>query len=135
MSQENVDAMRRVYEAMARGDFWAAREVFDPEIEWEWSARMSGLTGVGTYHGIEGVEAATRDVFEAWDWFWQEADKFIEAGDDVVVLTHMHGRLKETEQEVQSKAGELWTFRDGKVIRHKSFDSPAEALDAAGLSE
>ncbi len=66
MSQENVDAMRTVYEAMARGDFWAAREVFDPEIEWSWSPSMSGLTGVGTYHGIEGVEAATRDVFEAW---------------------------------------------------------------------
>ena len=34
MSQENVEAMRKVYEAMARGDFWAAREVLDPEIEW-----------------------------------------------------------------------------------------------------
>jgi ketosteroid isomerase-like protein len=36
MSTENVEAIRRVYEAMARGDFWAAREVFDPEIVWEW---------------------------------------------------------------------------------------------------
>jgi len=36
MSQENVDAMRKVYEAMARGDFWAAREVLDTEIEWSW---------------------------------------------------------------------------------------------------
>ena len=66
MSEENVDAMRKVYEAMARGDFWAAREVFDPDIAWEWSSSVSGLTGVGTYHGIEGVEAATRDWFEAW---------------------------------------------------------------------
>jgi ketosteroid isomerase-like protein len=135
MSQENVDAMRKVYEAMARGDFWAAREVFDPEIAWEWSSSVSGLTGVGTYHGIEGVEAATRDWFEAWDWFWQEAEEFIEAGDDVVVLTRTHGRPKGSEREVEGKAGEVWTFRDGKAIRHKSFDSPAEALEAAGLSE
>ena len=41
------------------------------------------------HHGIEGVEAATRDQFEIWDWFWQEGEKFIEAGDDVVVLTRL----------------------------------------------
>jgi ketosteroid isomerase-like protein len=34
MSSENVEAIRRVYEAMARGDFWAAGEVFDPDIVW-----------------------------------------------------------------------------------------------------
>jgi ketosteroid isomerase-like protein len=135
MSQENLDAMRRVYEAMARGDFWAAREVFDPEIEWEWSSSTSGLTGVGIYHGIEGVEAATRDWFAVWDWFWQEAEEFIEVGDDIVVLTRTHGRPKGSEREIESKAGEVWTFRDGKVIRHKSFDSPAETLVAAGLQE
>jgi ketosteroid isomerase-like protein len=135
MSQEHVDAMRKVYGAMARGDFWAAREVFDPEIAWEWTAGLSGLTGVATYHGIEGVEAATRDFFEAWDWYWQEAEDFIEVGDDVLVLTRTHGRPKGSDREVESKAGELWSFRNGKVIRHRSFDSPAEALEAAGLTE
>jgi uncharacterized protein len=135
MSEENVDAMRRVYEAMARGDFWAAREVFDPEIEWSWSPNMSGLTGVDTYHGIEGVEAATRDSFEAWDWAWQEAEEFIEVDDDVVVLVHQHGRLKGSTKEIEAKAGHVWTFRGGKVIRFKAFDTPAEALKAAGLLE
>jgi hypothetical protein len=62
MSQENVEAVRRVYEQMARGNFWAAREIFDPAIAWEWSSSLSGLTGVGTYHGLEGVEVATRSA-------------------------------------------------------------------------
>jgi hypothetical protein len=35
MSSENVEAIRRIYEAMAQGDFWAAGEVFDPENVWE----------------------------------------------------------------------------------------------------
>src|SRR2546429_3429277 len=106
MSQENVELMGRIYAAMASGDFWAAGEFVDPEIGWEWSSSLSGLTGVGTYHGIAGVEAATRDFFEAWEWFWQEADEFIEAGDEVVVLTRVHGRLKGSEREVQTKAAE-----------------------------
>ena len=100
MSQANVDAMRKVYEAMARGDFWAAGEVLDPEIEWSWPSTMSGLTGVKTYHGIEGVEAATRDVFKAWEMFRQEAEEFIEDGDDVVVVVRMYGRLKGSNQEI-----------------------------------
>jgi len=135
MSEDNVDAMRKVYEAMARGDFWAAGKVFDPEIEWSWSSSMSGLTGVGTYHGIEGVEAATRDVFKAWDMFRQDAEEFIEAGDDVVVVARMHGRLKGSEQEIEATAGHLWTFRDSRVIRFRAFETLSEALEAAGLSE
>ncbi|MGZ8666733.1 MAG: nuclear transport factor 2 family protein [Solirubrobacterales bacterium] len=133
MSQRNVEALRRVYEAMARGDFWVARAVFDPEIEWQWSPRVSGLTGRRTYHGIEGVEAATRDWFEAWERFSQEAEDFIEVGEQVVVLTRMHGRLKGSSREVESRAGSLWTFEGGKAIRYQGFDSRAEALEAAGL--
>jgi ketosteroid isomerase-like protein len=135
MSAENVEAIRRVYAAMARGDFWAAREVFDPEIVWEWSSSLSGLTGVAAYHGIEGVEAATRDFFKAWDWYSQEAEEFIEIGNDVLVITRTHARMKGSEREVEGRAAELWTFRGSKVVRHKSYDSPAEALEAAGLAD
>jgi ketosteroid isomerase-like protein len=135
MSQENLEAIRRVYEQMAQGNFWAAREVFHPEIAWEWSSSMSGLTGVDTYHGIDGVEAATRDQFEVWDWFWQEGERFIEAGDEVVVLTRLHGRLKGSEREVQSQGADVWTFRGSNAIRFRSYDTRAEALEAVGLSE
>ena len=29
----------------------------------------------------------------------------------------------------------MWTFRDARVVRFKAFDTPAEALEAAGLAE
>jgi ketosteroid isomerase-like protein len=121
--------------SQAQGDFWAAGEVFDPEIVWEWSASLSGVTGTATYHGIQGVEAATRDFFKAWDWYRQEAEELIEVGDGVLVITRTHARMKGSEREVEGNAAELWTFRAGKVIHHKSYDSPAEALEAAGLAD
>jgi ketosteroid isomerase-like protein len=135
MSHENVAALQRVYEAMARGDFWAAGEVFDPDIEWEWSSGATGLTGGRVYRGIEGVEAATRDWFEVWDWFWQEAEEFIDAGDHVVVVTRTHGRPKGTEREIEGTAADVWTFRDGRAVRFRSYDGRSEALEAVGLSE
>jgi ketosteroid isomerase-like protein len=135
MSSDNVEAIRRVYDAMARGDFWAAGEVFDPEIVWEWSPSLAGLTGTTTYHGIDRVAAATLDFFKAWDWYQQEAEELIEIGDDVVAITRTHARMKGSELEVEQKIGEVWTLRDGKVIRYKAYDTPAEARGAAGLAD
>ena len=71
---------------------------------------MSGLTGVGVYHGIEGVEAATRDVFKAWEMFRQEAEEFIEQGDEVVVLVRMHGRLKGSNRRSRTRPATYGPF-------------------------
>jgi len=135
MSQENAEVVRQVVEAFNRRDLSVMTQIFDPEIEWSWSSSLSGLTGVGTYYGIEGVEAATREFFKAWEIFRQEAEEFIEEGDDVVVVVRMNGRLKGSDQEIEQTAGHIWTFRDARVIRFRAFHTPAEALEAAGLSE
>jgi hypothetical protein len=36
MSQENIEAVRRVYEGWAQGDF-SENDAFDPEVELRWS--------------------------------------------------------------------------------------------------
>jgi ketosteroid isomerase-like protein len=134
MSAENVEIIRRVYEAMARGDFWATGAVFDPEISWAWSPKMSGMTGVEEYRGIEGVEAATRDFFEALEWFRQEATELIDLGDEVLALTRAYARPRGSDREFEATSANLWTLRDGKVIRFRQFDTREEAFAAAGVS-
>lgn len=78
--------------------------------------------------------AATLDFFKAWDWYRQEAEELIEVGNDVLVITRTHARIKGSGRELEGKIAELWTFRGGKVIRYRSYDSPAEGLEAAGLA-
>ena len=36
--------------------------------------------------------------------------------------------------EVQNQIGDLWTLRDGKVVRGQGFGEREKALKAAGLS-
>ena len=132
MSAENVEATRRIYEGMARGDFWVLREFLHPDVVWEWSASLAGLTGVSEYHGIEGVEAATRDFFKAFDLFRQEALELIDSGDEVLAINRHFARPKGSEREFEGIAAEVWTFRDGKVIRHRLFDTPEEGRAAIG---
>lgn len=133
VSAENVEALRRLYAEMARGNFWPVGEILDPEIVWEWAPSLSGLTGVAAYHGIGGVEAATLDFLKVWDRFSQEAEEIIDAGDNVLVITRTRARLEGSEQELEGRAAELWTFRGGKAVRFRGFDSVAEARAAAGL--
>jgi ketosteroid isomerase-like protein len=136
MSKENVEALRWLYDQFAQGNFWAGRDVFDPEIEWEWSSSMMNVVGgPRSYRGLEGVESATRDWFAAWDWFWTEADELIPVGDQVVVFVRRHGRAKGSTFDIETTAADVWGMRNGKAIRYKAYDDRREALEAAGLSE
>jgi ketosteroid isomerase-like protein len=64
MSQENVELVRRSYEAFERGDLEEARKSVDPEMviyRWELDA--------ATYHGWEGLIGALAEWAEGFDEF------------------------------------------------------------------
>jgi ketosteroid isomerase-like protein len=54
MSEENVEIVRRVFEALNRGDLDALVEAYDPEVE------IVTLM-LGTYHGPEGARQAIEE--------------------------------------------------------------------------
>ena len=97
-----------------------SRRVFDPEI----------------YRGHEGVREFTRLMREQWETIRVEPQDFIVTGDDVVVVpVRLVGVGKQSRAETTANAAHLWTFRGGKVIRQTTFQTRAEALEAAGLPE
>ena len=134
VSRENVEIMRGIYGELARGNFWALAPLLDPEVEWVWAPEYRRLVGDRVYQGPEGVETATREWFEAWDRYSLEAEDFIDAGESVVVLSHGHARTKQG-VELEHRGAEVWTLRDGKVVRMRAYGHRADALEAAGLSE
>jgi ketosteroid isomerase-like protein len=137
MSTDNIEALRWLYEQFSRGNFWAARDVLDADIEWEWSSSMMALVGGPnmTYRGLHGVEAALRDWFEAWDWFRVEAEELLPVGDDVIASVRRHGCPKGSRTDVETTACEVWTMRDGKAIRYKAYDDRQEAFQSVGLTD
>jgi ketosteroid isomerase-like protein len=46
MSEEDVDAIRRVYAEWSRGNWRPKPEIYDPEMVWGWSDEFPGLDGV-----------------------------------------------------------------------------------------
>ena len=134
MSQENVETVRRAYEAFNRAGLDALLEHVHPDAEY-------GVTGaIGPYAGMYYGRAAIRnflaDYFETWEYVRMKPEDFIEVGDDhVVVLLRIHMRGKQSGVEVEARTTNVWTMRDGKAVRVAVYNDKAEALEAVGVSE
>jgi uncharacterized protein len=132
MSEENVEAVRAVYERWSEGDLRASIELLDPQVV---LVLRPEFPDAGTYTGIEAVEAYTRGLLEPWTHFTIEAEEIIAAGDSVLAGVRQSGVGSSSGIPTELRYFMLWTFRGGRVIRLESIRERAEALEAAGLSE
>ena len=133
MSEENVEIIRRSYERWNQGDFGWAMELAGPEFEYVTAEGIPGLTG-----GFRGRDGFMRFLEQFWEQFDEpraEPQEFIEAGDSVLAVVTFRASGKQSGAEVNMEVFQLWTFRDGKVIRGHGFFDREDALEAAGLSE
>jgi ketosteroid isomerase-like protein len=137
MSKENVEIVRRVYEAARRRDSAAVFALYDAGVVLD-NTRLQ-VPGVGAdtvYHGHDGLRTFFRDWHEAWQSIDYDFDELIDApGDKVVSLVTRRGRGRESGADVELALALAWTIRDGKVVRVVWFSSRDEALRAVGLPE
>ena len=136
MSQENVEVVRRVYEASARRDSAAVLALYDPEVEIDVTHGAVGeVAGRTVHHGHEGLRTFFRAWYEAWESVEPELQDLIDAGAQVVSIEVTRGRGRASGAEVELQQYGVWTIRDGKIVRSRWFTRRQEALEAAGLSE
>jgi ketosteroid isomerase-like protein len=137
MSEENVELVRRVYDANARGDAAAVLALYDPKVEWDISrAPARDLLGEPhVFHGHDGLRGFFRAWYEAWGHVEADLEDLIDAGVQVISVETTRGRGRASGVEVELPHAAVWTVRDGKIIRVVWFGTRAEALEAAGLSE
>jgi ketosteroid isomerase-like protein len=117
MSDSHAEALRAVYVELARGNFAAMLPLLDPDVEWRWTSDQMGLTGDELYRGVEDVTRAMASWLRTWDAFAVEAEEFIESGDRIIVLVHLRARLRGSSADVESRQADIYTFRDGKIVR------------------
>jgi ketosteroid isomerase-like protein len=139
MSQENVEIVRRAFEASRRPD---QREGDDPEAIFEfldptivWEVRPD-FPDAETYTGYEGMRRLFATFREALDETWYRPLEFIDGGDQIVVPIRWGGRGRGSGIEI-AESEEFWVFtlRDGKIVHVKEYADRNPALEAAGLSE
>ena len=131
MSQENVNIVRRVYEALNRRD-WDT--VFrNAHKDFELTTQLG--PDPGTRRGRKGVMEFLEDYLAAFDAFIWEPERFFEGGDRVVAFVTTRALPRGGSVDLVVRNGWWWTIRDGVILSVKSFPEPERALEAAGLSE
>jgi ketosteroid isomerase-like protein len=65
--------------------------------------------------------------------FRVEPERFVDAGEDVVVIGMASGTSGRHGVEAHWRQGYVWTIRDGRAVRCRWFNHPDEALKAVGL--
>ena len=126
-----IEAIRDAYAALNRNDIDGFVSLFAPDIE---RIEMLGFPQPGTYRGIEAVRSHVIKGRETWAEGGCEPQRFIVAGDRIVVVVHVRVRLKD---EPEWREGDVWdayAFRDGKATHFHSFISEAEAFEWAGVN-
>jgi ketosteroid isomerase-like protein len=133
MSRQNVEIVRRAYEAYNRGDIDGIAADFAPDCEYVPSGALPGGRDI-----IRGPEEYKRYI----GWLQSEFDdasaeihELVDAGDTVLASLTLRGRGRQSGVPAGWALWQLWTFQDGKVIHGRGFTSRDEARDAAGLSK
>ena len=136
MSQENVELVGRMYEALNRGDVEGALALADPPPEFEFvpsGVLIPDLSGI--QRGPEGLRRLMEAFFSEFDALHAEVHELVDAGDQVFSSFTLQGRGKQSGVETTFDGWLVWTVRDGRIARLLGFTDRDPALEAAGLSE
>jgi ketosteroid isomerase-like protein len=136
MSEENVEIVRRIYEAAARRDAETAFELYAPDIVWDLSqAGTAHLLTHRVSHGRKGVRQAWREGLDAFGEIDLTLDELTDAGDRVLAAVREEEVGRTSGVPVSAYHFAVWTLVDGKVTRMQVFGDRREALEAAGLPQ
>ena len=114
MSDQNIEIVKRGYEAFSAGDVETVMSLMDDTIEW---VQPGESTISGTYHGkgefgqyLQLMAAKATEV---------KPQRFIADGDMVVVLTDV------TAGTESGQDADVFTVRDGKIVRAQIYTDTA----------
>jgi ketosteroid isomerase-like protein len=112
-TSDNLEVIKKAYAAFSAGDVEAVVSNWDDDLEWF----IPGNSKVsGTYHGKDEVLGFFAKLAEKS--FTTKPSRFLADDDVVVVLAHT------TVGEESDHQADVFTFRDGKIVKAESvFDT------------
>ncbi|CAN5645194.1 hypothetical protein BH10ACT11_BH10ACT11_21940 [soil metagenome] len=131
MSVENVEIVRRTYEALSRGDVDAGMEICDPEVV----CRLPEGGVTGNLRGHRALRSLVEGYIDAFESFRIEPEEFLDAGDQVVAIFRITARGRGSVLRVDVRPAHVWTIARGKAVAIQVFPEREHgaALKAAGL--
>jgi ketosteroid isomerase-like protein len=127
MEPDNVELVRRLWEAFERGGIDAVLEIVDPDVEWE---PYGG--GGAVYRGHDGLRAYMEWRAERNEEAAARLYSAFARGDAVIARGEV--QIRGPHGIVTMQPGWLYEFSEGKLVRFRGFPTQDAAMRAAGLA-
>jgi ketosteroid isomerase-like protein len=124
MSQANLEIVRRFMLV----DVEEALTYADPGIVWN-------PIEESPTQGHDAVRASLERWKGEWDDYELMPEEFVDRGDHVVVTVRMRGRGRGSGVEIDARFYDVYTLRDGKIVRMDQFTDRSQALEAVERGE
>ena len=131
MSREDVELVRRAYDAYAREEFAEAGSAYSEDTLWD-------VTRFRPDEGVHRGLAELTKYITSWRQTWAEhsfaLERAVDAGDRVVAVIRESGTGRASGASVTIRYGQVIRVREGKIVETVVYADPADAFAAAGVS-
>jgi uncharacterized protein len=132
--QQNLDTVRRAYEAFGRGDIDALLSTLHDNVEWT-TPGPAELATAGTRRGKAEVRAFFGQLVEVFEITRFEPKSFIAQGDMVIVLGEDTARVRASGGTVDEAWAHAFTLKNGVIVNfHEYMDMSAVAAELRSVT-
>jgi uncharacterized protein len=128
----NIEPVRALYAAFAKGDMPAALATMAPDIVWT-EAENYPYADRNPYVGPEAVlHGVFARIGGDWENFTAVSEEYIDGGETIVSLGHYGGVFKATGKTMRAQFAHVFRVKDGKIV---GFQQYADTLGTARAME
>jgi hypothetical protein len=131
MSNENVELIRRAYEAYSRGDVATMLQFVDPDLEWTYLDPSFEDPDPEVCHGRHELEAVLERQAERG--LRAELEEVAVRGDRVMVVVRTPGVDAYRMRKADDRNYAVFTVREGRIVALRDCRDRGEAMAAAAI--
>lgn len=124
----NLEIVHDLYKAFREKDYDAFIALCARDLEW---VQNEGFPRGATWHGpqavVDGVFRTFDDTWEDWKY---EVERYLDAGNSIVVVGRYRGRHRLTGKTFNSPAAHIYDLIGGRVQRFRQFTDTKVIWDA-----
>jgi ketosteroid isomerase-like protein len=123
LMQTDLDVIRGMYSAFARGDVAKVLAALAPKIVW---IEAEGFPGAGTYTTPDAVlHKVFARLSSEWETFSAAPNEYVCDGQTVVAIGDYSGTFKATGKAFKAPFAHVWKLRGGIVVGFQQFTDTA----------
>jgi ketosteroid isomerase-like protein len=133
MSQQNVEVVRRSWEAFNRGGLDAIEEFWHPDIEWR--AAEGEVDDFGVFRGRDTMRRYYGDWLETFDEWHAEVEEIVFHDEErVVALIHSSARGRTSGVRTEGRYAIVYTVRGDQIVSGREYGTRDQALEAVSTA-